>query len=105
MITKELVGQPVAFEAIHELRNEHSSINIDEIVLTERILVNCSSIGDLDNKRFRVVILGIYKKETGHFYFNPLDDTFLEEGDYLLVIGNKIFIKEFETNLHTKSQI
>ncbi|MBU4110238.1 NAD-binding protein [bacterium] len=105
MITKELVGQPVAFEAIHELRNEQSSINIDEIIITERILVNCSSIGELDNKRYRVVILGIYKKESGHFYFNPLDDIFLEEGDYLLVIGNRVFIQEFETNLHSKSKI
>jgi voltage-gated potassium channel len=104
MITKELVGQPVAFEAIHELRSEQSNINIHEIVITERILVHYASIGELENKRYRVIILGIYKKATEHFYFNPLDDIYLQEGDYLLIIGNKIFIKEFEANLHSKSE-
>jgi len=104
MITKELVGQPVAFEAIHELRSEQSSINIHEIVITGRILVNFASVGALNNKRYRVVLLGIYKKAKEHFYFNPLDDTYLQEGDYLLVIGNKILIREFEASLHSKSE-
>jgi voltage-gated potassium channel len=104
MITKELVGQPVAFEAIHELRSEHSNINIHEIVITGRILVNFVSVGALNNKRYRVVLLGIYKKAKERFYFNPLDGTYLQEGDYLLVIGNKILIKEFEASLHSKSE-
>ena len=105
LIVKELVGQPVAFEAIHELRSEESNINIDEIVVTQSILQNYAMIGELDNKRYRIIILGLYKKTNEDFYFNPLDETFLEEGDYLLVIGNKVFIKEFEASLHKKSLI
>ncbi|MFK5936804.1 MAG: ion transporter [Sulfurimonas sp.] len=102
MIVKELVGQPVAFEAVHELRTEESSIIIDEIVITESILKNYAMVGELDNKRYRIVLLGVYKKHNGYFYFNPLDETFLEEGDYLLVIGNKVFISDFENSLHKK---
>ncbi len=103
MIVKELVGQPVAFEAIHELRSDESNITIDEIVITERILQHYSMIGELEHKRYRVIILGLYKNKSKSFYFNPLDETFLEEGDYLLAIGNKVFIKEFESSLHKKS--
>lgn len=105
MIVKELVGQPVAFEAIHELRSEESNIIIDELVITESILENYVMVGELDNKRYRIVVLGVYKKNNGYFYFNPLDDTLLEEGDYLLVIGNRVFISAFEKSLHAKVQV
>jgi len=102
LITKELVGQPVAFEVIHELRSENSSVHIRELAVTQRIIDSFATVGELGNKKFRVVLLGIYKKDTGHFYFNPLDETFIENGDFLLVIGNKIFIKEFELYLHKR---
>ena len=102
LITKELVGQAVAFEVIHELRSEKSNVNITEIAITQRILDNFSTIGELGNKDFRVVLLGVQKKKSEHFYFNPLDDTFLEVGDFLLVIGYKVFIKEFDKHIHTK---
>ena len=105
MIVKELIGRPVAFEAIHELRSETSNINIHEIVISKRILQAYSQVGELDNKRYRLVLLGIYKVEHERFYFNPLDDLFLEEGDYMLVIGNRAFLQGFETNLNQKSPL
>ncbi len=102
LITKELIGQPVAFEIIHELRSEKSNVNITEIVVTQRIVENFATVGELGNKNFRVVLLGIYKKDKEQFYFNPLETTFISNGDFLLVIGYKVFIKEFEQHLHTK---
>jgi len=102
LMTKELVGLPVAFEVIHELRSEHTNVNIDEIGITQRIVENFVFVSELENKRYRVVLLGIYKTGKGRFYFNPPDDTLLEVGDYLLVIGYSIFIKEFEKYLHTR---
>ncbi len=102
LITKELVGKPVAFEVVHELRSEDSNVHIRELAVTQRIIDNFSTVGELGNKKFRIVLLGISKKDTGHFYFNPLDETFIENGDFLLVIGNKHFIKEFELYLHKK---
>jgi voltage-gated potassium channel len=102
LITKELIGQPVAFEIIHELRSEKSNVHIAEIAVTPRILESFSTVGELGNQDFRVVLLGIHKKETQRFYFNPLDDTFIENGDFLLVIGYRVFVKEFEKHLHTK---
>ena len=102
LITMELVGQAVAFEVIHELRSEKSNVNITEIAITQRILENYVSVGELGNKNFRVVLLGIQKYNSEHFYFNPLSATLLEVGDYLLVIGYKVFIKEFEQHIYTK---
>lgn len=103
MITREFIGQPVAFEVIHALRSDQTNVNIEEIPITDRMLDNFSYIEELDAKRFRVVLLGVYKKEKGRFYFNPLDDTLLERGDNLLVIGLTVFIREFEKYLQTKS--
>ena len=102
LITKELVGIPVAFEVIHELRSEHTNVKIDELGITQRIVDNFATVSELDNKNYRIVLLGIYKTNKDRFYFNPLDDTLLEVGDYLLVIGYSVFIREFEKYLHTK---
>jgi voltage-gated potassium channel len=101
MITKELIGQPVAFEAIHALRSENTNVAIEEILITEKMLENYITIGELPNKNYRVVLLGIFKKEYNSFWFNPIDSTLLQAGDIILVIGYKIFIKEFEKVLHT----
>ena len=102
MIAKEFVGKPVAFEVIHALRSEYTSVDIDEIVVTQRMLSNFTLVEELHNHQYRLILLGIYKQADKRFFFNPIDSTILEEGDYLLVIGNSIFIKEFEKYLHTK---
>ncbi len=104
MITRELVGQPVAFEAIHALRSENSIVKIDEIVITEPMLEHYSYVHDLGNKRYRIVLLGVYKKRYEKFWFNPIDSTLLEAGDILLVIGYAPFIVEFEKHLMSKDE-
>lgn len=95
LVAREYVGQPVAFEAIHALRSENSEIHMQEIPITQRITENVPNVGKLNNARYRVVLLGIHKKSTGRFLFNPIDSTLLEAGDFLLVVGNFMFIKEF----------
>jgi voltage-gated potassium channel len=104
MISKELIGRPVAFEVIHALRNEYYGVNIEEILVDDRMSEKIIYVNELNNTKFRVVLLGIYKKDTKRFFFNPIDATVLESGDYLLVIGKTIFIKEFEKYLHKKTK-
>ncbi|MEA3370517.1 MAG: ion transporter [Campylobacterota bacterium] len=104
LIAKEFVGKPVAFEVIHALRSEYTSVDIEEIVVTQRMLSNFTLVEQLNNSKYRLILLGIYKQAHKRFFFNPIDSTVLEEGDYLLVIGNSVFIKEFEKYLHTKIQ-
>lgn len=102
IISKELIGRPVAFEVIHALRNDYYGVNIEEILVDNRMIENTMYVSELNNSRYRVILLGIYKKNKNRFFFNPLDSTILESGDYLLVIGNSVFIKEFEKYLHKK---
>lgn len=104
LMTKEFVGKPVAFEVIHQLRSEHSNVSIDEIAVSDRIVENFVNVGELGNKNFRVIVLGIYKKDHDRFLFNPIDSTLLENGDYIIAIGYKAFIKEFEQHLLTRIQ-
>jgi len=104
LITKELVGQPAAFEVIHQLRSEYTNVDIDEIALTTRIVENFPTIGSLGNKKYKVIVLGVFKGDSDKFYFNPIDSTLLENGDYLLAVGYKIFISEFEKSLHIKAK-
>jgi len=102
IIAKEFVGQPVAFEAIHALRTNYNGIDVHEILVNERVLSSFVTVGQLENKKYRIVLLGIYKRNKKRFFFNPIDSTVLEVGDYLLVIGNIQFLKEFNTYLHKK---
>lgn len=102
LITKEIIGKPVAFRVIHELRSEDKYVMIDEIAVTQRIIDNFSTVGEFGNKNYRIIVLGIFKKQNSHFYFNPVSSTIVELGDYILVVGHKVFIKEFEKFLHTR---
>jgi len=105
LIAKEYIGQPVAFEAIHTLRSEYSTVKMEEILITERIANTITYVEDLGNINFRIVLLGIHKKSSERFYFNPINDTLLEVGDYLLVIGNYMFIKEYIKHLSKKTRV
>ena len=102
IIAKDFVGHPVAFEAIHALRSSYNGIDVDEMVISDRIIESFATVGELENKKYRIVLLGIYKKSKKRFFFNPIDSTILEVGDYLLVIGNTQLLKEFKTYLHKK---
>jgi len=66
------------------------------------MLKNYNYIGDLGNKHFRIVLLGIFKERYKRFWFNPIDSTLLDVGDVLLVIGYTPFIGEFEKHLMSK---
>ena len=102
IIAKEFVGQPVAFEAIHAIRSNYNGIDLQEVLINDRILENFATVGELKNQKYRIVLLGVYKNSKKRFFFNPIDATVLEVGDYLLVIGNSQLLKEFTTYLHKK---
>ncbi len=102
MIAKEFSGRPVAFEAIHALRSEQTSVNLDEISVDERMIKNYTFVKELGYENYHLLLLGIYKTEKEEFLFNPLGDTIMEKGDILLVIGEKGFINEFNIAVHKK---
>lgn len=104
LITKELVGKPAAFEVIHQFRSEYTNVDIQEIALTERMVEHYPNVGVLKNRKYKVIILGVFKGDSSHFYFNPVDSTLLENGDYLLCVGYGVFIREFEKSLYKRAE-
>lgn len=102
MIAKGFVGQPVAFELIHALRSSYNGVDMQEIFVNERILDSFTTVGSLKCKKYRILLLGIFKKNEEEFCFNPSESIALELGDYLLTIGNTQFIKEFSNSLYKK---
>ncbi|WP_345993818.1 ion transporter [Sulfurimonas sp. HSL-1716] len=103
LIAKEYIGQPVAFELIHALRSETNGIQISEILVDDVMIRYNGSIADIDSSRFKLLLLGIYKSSMNHFLFNPIENTLLETGDMLIIVGDYVFIEEFKKYLHTKS--
>lgn len=100
VMAKECIVKQVAFEALHALGSSDNSVDVDEILFDESILLNYDLIAKIDNAKYKVVILGIYENTTKKFLFNPSNSTVLKSGDYLLVIGNSQFLKAFRTYLH-----
>ncbi len=103
VVAKEIIGQSVAFETIHAMRINYNAIELQELLMNSRIIENFKKIGELHSRKYRVILLGIYKKSASDFIFNPNDDTPLEIGDYLLIIGNMEFLKSYNIYLHKKS--
>jgi len=102
MIARESVGKPIAFEAIDALRSNHGNIDIHELVINERILENYKEVSMIDAQKFRVILLGVYNTKEGKFHYDILENMTLSVGDFLLLIGDKKFMKEFELYLHKK---
>lgn len=99
MSAKEFSGKPVAFEAIHALRSEETGVHIEEIVIDERMIRTVSTVGELCVERYRLILMGIYKKDLEQFWFNPIASTLLEAGDIMLIVGEKSLIAEFSLSL------
>ncbi len=102
MVAKELSGKAVAFEAIHALRSEHLGIHLEELVFDERMSEKFTMVKEFNLNKFRIILMGIYKKERERFFFNPLGESIVDEGDILVIMGDKSLIKEFTLYLHTK---
>ena len=102
LIAKEYIGQPVAFELIHALRSATNGIGISEILVDEIMLRYHGDLSEMHCQKFKLLMLGVYKNSSKNFLFNPLDNTLLETGDLLIIVGDYIFIEEFKKHLHKK---
>lgn len=102
MMAKGFSGKPVAFETMHALRSEQTSVNLTEIIVDERISQNYAFVRELKYKSNHLILMGIYKQDKKKFFFNPTGETALEIGDTLLFIGEQTFLAEFNLLLHNK---
>ncbi len=99
-LSREYSGQPIAFEALHALRAEHSGVLIDEILVDERMAHYVKTVEDLRIRGRRIVLLGIESRREGRFVFNPPRDFALEENDLIVVIAENTMLQEYRVALH-----
>ncbi len=104
LMAKEYIGQPVAFELIHTLRSATNGIQISEILVDELVLQHYGDLSKMHCQKFKLLMLGVYKSTLKRFLFNPLDDTLLDVGDLLIVVGDYMFVEEFKKHLHKKGR-
>ncbi len=103
LIAKEYIGQPVAFDLIHALRSETNGIQISEILVDDVMLRYHGDLSEIECRKYKLLMLGIYKSTSKRFLFNPINSTHLESGDMLIIVGDYVFIEEFKKHLHKKS--
>lgn len=77
---------------------EHSTINVEEIKISENSPMVGKNLKEIGIGRiYKVMVIGIRRKE-GEFEFNPSADTIIKAGDILIVLGSserlEIFKKE-----------
>ena len=102
LMGKILSTQPVAFEAIHALRSELTSIEIEEIILQKGMEQRFFHLLAEPLFKRRVSLLGIFHHKEKRFYFNPKPSDFFEEGDVAIVLANPVLIHEFKSKLHRR---
>jgi len=99
-LSREYSGQPIAFEALHALRTEHSGVIIDEVLIDERMSRFVKTVQDLRIRGRRILLLGVESCREGRFVFNPPADFVLEANDLLIVIGENAMLNEYRIDLH-----
>jgi voltage-gated potassium channel len=109
-LVKEYIGNPVSFEVITTIFKNDSRTGVDEIEVLENSFLENKFIGEIEFKRYKLILVGIVKTKKDklynhtmevkdkYFYFNPDSDVILEKGDILLIIGDDRSIKYFKYN-------
>jgi len=113
LIAVEFIGQPVAFEAIHDILSGKHDIGLETVTVRRNGTLDGQIIGDIDFLGNKLLLFGIITNKTrkheqckkpfslkfNHFYFNP-DPTFkLQSGDNILVIGHQYSIVHLKDKL------
>lgn len=113
LLVKEYIGNPVSFEVITTIFENNTKTSVDEIEVLENSLLENRFIGEIEFKKYKLILIGIVKTNRSehhyhnyhtievknkYFYFNPDSNIILEKGDILLVIGDTRSIKYFKSN-------
>ena len=70
--------------------------HIDEIKIGEKSRIIGKEVGEIGFKLSKILLVGIQKDSQSEFLFNPKPDRVIEEGDTLVMMGQKISIEYFK---------
>ena len=103
LIAGEYVGQPVAFEAIHDIVMGENDITLESIKVHQGSWIEGKTIGELPLEDMRLILFGVitplerdsdqvrshFDMDSLRFQFNPGPDFVLLSDDMLLVFGHR----------------
>lgn len=113
LIAVEFIGQPVAFEAIHDILSGKHDIGLETVTVRENSTLDGLNIGDIDFIKNKLQLFGVLTNKAreyeqckkpfalkfNHFYFNPAPVFKLQAGDRILLIGHQYSIVHFKEKL------
>ena len=113
LIAAEFIGQPVAFEAIHDILSGKNDISLETITVKNKSILDGCRIGEVNFLANKLELFGIitttkrtqpcinipFVFKNNHFYFNPNNKFVLQAGDIILVIGHQYSIIHFKDQL------
>jgi voltage-gated potassium channel len=82
-----------------DTKNIGLDISIEQVKVSEHSEAVSKSLKDLQIRRDLGVIVMAIRKREGHMLFNPLADTAIEGGDYLIVMGRQENLRSLESLL------
>ncbi len=113
LIAGEYVGQPVAFEAIHDIVMGENDITLESIRIPAGSWMDGKTIGELSLEDMRLILFGVttnldrssdevrrhFDLKSQRFQFNPGADFVLLGDDMLLVFGHKYSVLHMRQKL------
>jgi len=90
--------KPTMYKAIHAIFTGQNVALLDEVRILEHSALAGQSVGSIDFRAYKLVLIGIQKTQTREFLFNPDEEVSVETGDVLLVMGHKANIAYFREN-------
>ncbi len=113
LLAAEYIGQPVAFEAILGILQEHKQFLMETVIVqADSLLVN-QNIGHIGFENRKLTLVGVissnkkhqkhrnrYKVKNQHFYFNPENHFELLKQDIIVLLGSKYSIEHFQDQIN-----
>jgi voltage-gated potassium channel len=87
--------RPTMYKAIHAIFTGQNLAQLEEIPVYPHSLLAGERVGAIDFRSYRLVLIGVQRRNEGKFLFNPSEDLVLEEGDILLVMGHHMSVSYF----------
>ncbi len=105
----EFIGQPVAFDAVHEVVTGSKGIHLEPVPILPGCSLQSSLVGEIDFATRNLLLFGVIRPSEGtaapdsdhfkmagkHFFFNPRADFQLQANDLLVLIGYDVSLDYF----------
>jgi voltage-gated potassium channel len=89
------INQPIVYNGIRSILMGQDVAHVDEFRVTKRSSLIGKEVGEINFKSYKILLIGIERDSYREFIFNPKSDKVIEEGDILVMMGQKISVEYF----------